>query len=92
VVVAAGREPVGVGRCECGLHVAEELHDGWHKLWWWNRSVFAAAAAKREAEFEQRLDDRGQRERPPVSEQGAMEVGTGASTAHRANPKRERRR
>lgn len=43
------------GYCVCGVALNDPLHDGWHKLLWWNGYVFAKAAEQRHKEWEKNL-------------------------------------
>ena len=65
--------------CSCGFPANDPTaaHVGFHKIWEWNSRIFADARQRREAEFDQRVEEA----KPAPEPAPALAVGDGASTA-----------
>lgn len=61
--------------CECGAASNDPLHDGWHKLWSWNRHQLARKHAAAEKAFDELLGVHDYRHgRTPEDPQQALDV------------------
>lgn len=44
--------------CKCGMPYEDYMHYGWHRIYNWNKMVFADGREKAEREFDALLDER----------------------------------
>ena len=67
--------------CECGFADGDptSAHYGWHKIWDWNRDIFAEGRTAAQREFDELLESKAPAPEGPPQ----LDVGDGQSSTFR---------